>query len=213
MVLVAYMHRLGVSELVDLRWEQIDFRTAALHVRRVKQGTPSAHPILGDELRALRRLQREQESRPPFAICLVVRVQRLFSLTRCCVGNHAGKWGVAIERSRRRTLPRSIGVIGVIGRRYRIRMHPMPPMVPMQFSVEEQIRFRPNSQAAGQQRQVTTPPYACRREHLWGHGDGGDMRCSFPWLASAAVLAGCARYHWWRTVRCPDCRGTIRLGT
>jgi integrase len=150
MVLVAYMHRLGVSELVDLRWEQIDFRTAALHVRRVKQGTPSAHPILGDELRALRRLQREQESRPPFAICLVVRVQRLFSLTRCCrgeaPGNHAGKWGVAIERSRRRTLTRSIGVIGVIGRRYSIRMHPMPPMVPMQFSVEEQIRSRRNSQ-------------------------------------------------------------------
>ena len=69
MVLVAYRHGLGVSELVDLRWEQIDFRTAALHVRRVKQGTPSAHPILGDELRACRRLQREQESRPPFAIC------------------------------------------------------------------------------------------------------------------------------------------------
>jgi integrase len=38
MVLVAYMHGLRVSELVDLRWEQIDFRTAALHVRRVKQG-------------------------------------------------------------------------------------------------------------------------------------------------------------------------------
>ena len=33
------------------------FRTAALHVRRVKQGTPSTHPILGDELRALGRLQ------------------------------------------------------------------------------------------------------------------------------------------------------------
>ena len=32
-----------------------------LHVRRVKQGTPSTHPILGDELRALRRLQREQD--------------------------------------------------------------------------------------------------------------------------------------------------------
>src|SRR4029453_8143854 len=30
-------------------------------VRRVKQGSPSTHPILGDELRALRRLQREQE--------------------------------------------------------------------------------------------------------------------------------------------------------
>jgi integrase len=40
MILVAYRHGLRVSELVDLRWEQVDFRTAALHVRRVKKGTP-----------------------------------------------------------------------------------------------------------------------------------------------------------------------------
>ena len=53
-------HGLRVSELVDLRWDQVDFGTATLHVRRVKQGTPSTHPILGDELRALRRLQRVQ---------------------------------------------------------------------------------------------------------------------------------------------------------
>jgi type 1 fimbriae regulatory protein FimB/type 1 fimbriae regulatory protein FimE len=66
MVLAAYRHGLRVSELVDLRWDQVDFRTATLHVRRVKQGTPSVHPIVGDELRALRRLQREQEPRLPF---------------------------------------------------------------------------------------------------------------------------------------------------
>jgi site-specific recombinase XerD len=65
-VLVAYRHGLRVSELVDLRWDQVEFATAALHVRRVKQGTPSTHPILGDELRALRRLQREQEPKSPF---------------------------------------------------------------------------------------------------------------------------------------------------
>jgi site-specific recombinase XerD len=66
MVLVAYRHGLRVSELVDLRWDQIDFTTATLHVRRVKQGTPSTHPILGDESRALRRLQREQDPKSPF---------------------------------------------------------------------------------------------------------------------------------------------------
>src|ERR1035437_8835756 len=54
MVLTAYRHGLRASELVDLRWEQIEFSAAALHVRRVKQGTPSTHPILGDEQRALR---------------------------------------------------------------------------------------------------------------------------------------------------------------
>jgi type 1 fimbriae regulatory protein FimB/type 1 fimbriae regulatory protein FimE len=66
MALVAYRHGLRASELVDLRWDQVEFRTATLHVRRVKQGTPSTHPILGDELRALRRLQREQEPKSPF---------------------------------------------------------------------------------------------------------------------------------------------------
>jgi integrase len=66
MILVAYRHGLRASELVDLRWEQVDFGTATLHVRRVKHGTPSVHPILGDELRALRRLRREQEPKSPF---------------------------------------------------------------------------------------------------------------------------------------------------
>jgi type 1 fimbriae regulatory protein FimB/type 1 fimbriae regulatory protein FimE len=66
MVLIGYRHGLRVSELVDLRWDQVDFKTASLHVRRVKKGTPSTHPILGDELRALRRLQREQEPKSPF---------------------------------------------------------------------------------------------------------------------------------------------------
>jgi integrase len=66
MIQVAYRHGLRVSELVDLRWDQVDFRTATLHVRRVKQGTPSTHPIIGDELRSLRRLQREQGPKSPF---------------------------------------------------------------------------------------------------------------------------------------------------
>jgi integrase len=66
MIQVAYRHGLRAAELVDLRWEQVDFRTATLHVRRAKQGTPSTHPILGDEVRALRRLQREQEPKSPF---------------------------------------------------------------------------------------------------------------------------------------------------
>ena len=66
MILVAYRHGLRVSELVDLYWDQVDFRTATLHVRRVKKGTPSAHPIIGDEVRALRRLKREQQPKSPF---------------------------------------------------------------------------------------------------------------------------------------------------
>jgi integrase len=66
MILVGFRHGLRPGELVDLRWDQIDFRTATLHVRRAKQGTPATHPILGDELRALRRLQRDQAPKSPF---------------------------------------------------------------------------------------------------------------------------------------------------
>lgn len=66
MVLVAYRHGLRASELVDLRWDQVDFAQALLHVRRVKRGTPSTHPIRGDELRALRRLKREQQPASSF---------------------------------------------------------------------------------------------------------------------------------------------------
>jgi type 1 fimbriae regulatory protein FimB/type 1 fimbriae regulatory protein FimE len=66
MGLIAYRHGLRAAELVDLRWDQVDFKAAMLRVRRVKQGTPSVHPIAGDELRALRRLQRQQEPKSPF---------------------------------------------------------------------------------------------------------------------------------------------------
>jgi integrase len=64
MILVAYRHGLRASEVCDLQWEQVEFNSATLHVRRVKNGKPSTHPIRGDELRALRRLERDvQESR------------------------------------------------------------------------------------------------------------------------------------------------------
>jgi integrase len=39
------------SSVCDLRWDQIDFNGAVMHVRRVKNGTPSTHPIQGDEMR------------------------------------------------------------------------------------------------------------------------------------------------------------------
>src|SRR5262249_7287818 len=45
--------RLRAAEIVDLRWDQVDLgRNAALHVRRVKSGTPATHPLQGDEMRA-----------------------------------------------------------------------------------------------------------------------------------------------------------------
>ena len=66
MILVAFRHGLRSSELADLRWDQIDFTHAVLHVRRAKKGTPATHPVVGDEMRALRKLQREQDPKSPF---------------------------------------------------------------------------------------------------------------------------------------------------
>jgi site-specific recombinase XerD len=64
MILIAFRHGLRVSELIDLRWDQVDFNRAVLHIRRVKHGTPSVHPLSGSEMRALRRVQRENEASP-----------------------------------------------------------------------------------------------------------------------------------------------------
>jgi integrase len=52
--------------LIDLRWDQIDWPNANIHIRRLKGGIDSVHPILGDELRALRKLQRGQTPKSPF---------------------------------------------------------------------------------------------------------------------------------------------------
>ncbi len=59
MIFLAFRHGLRAAEVCDLRWEQIDFATAALHVRRIKHGTPATHPLTARELRSLRRHQRE----------------------------------------------------------------------------------------------------------------------------------------------------------
>src|SRR5271155_548556 len=64
MILVAYRHGLRAAEVCSLEWSQVDFALATLHVRRVKSGKPSTHPIRGDEMRALRKLQREAPKSP-----------------------------------------------------------------------------------------------------------------------------------------------------
>jgi integrase len=66
MILIAYRHGLRAAEVCDLRWSQVDLDQARLHVRRVKRGTPSVHPLQGDELRALRRLKRESPAHSDF---------------------------------------------------------------------------------------------------------------------------------------------------
>lgn len=64
LILIGYRHGLRVSELVSLRWDQVDLKQGLLSVARLKNGTPSTQPLRGPEIRALRRLQREGNGGP-----------------------------------------------------------------------------------------------------------------------------------------------------
>ena len=57
MILPAYRHGLRVAALMHLRWDQVDLAQGLLHVRRVKSGVPSTHPLTGTAMRALRKLK------------------------------------------------------------------------------------------------------------------------------------------------------------
>jgi len=64
LILIAFRHALRVSELVALRWDQVDLKQGLLHVNRSKNGTPSSHPLRGPEIQALRRLKRDYPDTP-----------------------------------------------------------------------------------------------------------------------------------------------------
>ena len=59
MILMAYRHGLRVSELISLRWQQIDLTSGLIQVNRLKSGLDSVHPLFGPELRALRKIKRK----------------------------------------------------------------------------------------------------------------------------------------------------------
>src|SRR6266542_2229611 len=53
---MAYSHGFMVSELIDVRLEEIDLRTARMQVRRLKGSLSAKHPAEGDDLRVPQRL-------------------------------------------------------------------------------------------------------------------------------------------------------------
>lgn len=64
LILLLFRHALRVSEIIALRWEQVDMTQGLLHVHRIKNGLPATHPLRGIELRALRRLKRDYHDSP-----------------------------------------------------------------------------------------------------------------------------------------------------
>lgn len=67
-IAMAYRHGLRVTEVVNLRWENINFERATIFVDRAKQGDDSRQPLSGEEMRALRQLRREYPDFP-FVFC------------------------------------------------------------------------------------------------------------------------------------------------
>lgn len=60
LILVMFYHGLRVSEVINLKWSQIDFKLATIHVNRSKCGISTTHPLHGPTLRALRQLKRDK---------------------------------------------------------------------------------------------------------------------------------------------------------
>ena len=60
MILMAYQHGLRISELVSIRWQQVDLDgNHQLNIQRVKGSISGTHPLQGETVRALKRYQRE----------------------------------------------------------------------------------------------------------------------------------------------------------
>jgi integrase len=66
MILITFRHGLRTAEATRLKWDAVDFDRSELHVARAKSGKPGTHPLSGRELRALRRLKREQDPTSSF---------------------------------------------------------------------------------------------------------------------------------------------------
>jgi len=64
LIMCTYRHALRVSELIALRWDQVDLDQGLLHVNRLKNGVASTHPLRDLEVSALRQLERDYPDTP-----------------------------------------------------------------------------------------------------------------------------------------------------
>jgi type 1 fimbriae regulatory protein FimB len=58
MILLAYCHGLRASEVVGLRWSDVDLARGAIYCRRAKNSRAGVHSLKRDEVAVLERLQR-----------------------------------------------------------------------------------------------------------------------------------------------------------
>ena len=48
LILIMFRHGVRVSEAVDLKWDQVNFKTGSIHINRLKNGKTATHFLEGD---------------------------------------------------------------------------------------------------------------------------------------------------------------------
>lgn len=66
LLVMMYRHGLRVGEAVNLRWSDIDFEQAFIHIRRLKRGKEANHPIYPEELKLLRNHKKKIKHQSPW---------------------------------------------------------------------------------------------------------------------------------------------------
>src|SRR6476619_3620360 len=76
LILLMFRHGLRVSEAVGLKLSDVDVEGRSLHVKRLKSGLSTTHPLRGDELRVLRAWLTERQRMRPQGKALFISERR-----------------------------------------------------------------------------------------------------------------------------------------
>jgi type 1 fimbriae regulatory protein FimB len=76
LILLMFRHGLRVSEAVGLKLSDVDMEGRSLHVKRLKRGLSTTHPLRGDEIRVLKAWLTERQRMKPQGKALFVSERR-----------------------------------------------------------------------------------------------------------------------------------------
>ena len=76
LILLMFRHGLRVSEAVGLKLSDVDMEGRSLHVKRLKRGLSTTHPLRGDELRTLKAWLAERQRMKPEGKALFISERR-----------------------------------------------------------------------------------------------------------------------------------------
>lgn len=64
LIYMSFIHGFRVSEACGLRLSDVDLKGASLHVHRIKNGFSTNHPLLGNEVKAIRAWLKVRQTMP-----------------------------------------------------------------------------------------------------------------------------------------------------